>query len=821
MSRYGLVGLAVVSAICSSVRQLEDAPLLADGRWQLTEWRDAVHRDAITTLTIRTQDGKKTATTPDDELFKWDVRDVAVRGRLLTFSIGRDEYVRQFEGVLNPKNPLRVLGSLLHAGSVEGAQLDFVGDQARAQELETEAHPPERWEELIRLIAEDFGTKFEFERARLRESDAAKKRALEAASAEAAKQYDEHVPKRLCSVYEMHQGTPLGYAAAMTLVEQAARLKASADEIKQWAGSARRFAVTHGPRFEAATMGRIAVHLVRPGEYDELAREFAVEADRLEKASGLTPLTWKSVVAYLEERAAWRSGPMPPADEPWPATVHGRVTDEQGRPLEGALVQVNNLQWVSVVRPPSGFNTRTDKNGRYSMTLKCDGTFRLHVTRMWAEKSGFVRTVNADRHKISPGGAATVDFVLKPGEVFGGTVKLRKNPRKKADSDPLMILELIAPDYQQHVEVKHGEFEVFVPPGSYEVRLDAAGKKLKWTGLKSGRRDHVLEQEPFEFNPESMGAAFDNVWRSMNFGYSYFFLKPDVDWKALRDTYRPRACAAKNADQMAAVLQEMLAHLKDGHVWIEREDGTMVGTHKTTWNYNGNRQIILAQLTDIVECGDFAVVGKTKQDGFGYFLMKHQSAATAETVAKAIAAIEALHDTPGFIVDLRQANGGNESFALDIAQRFCEEAVVYAKSKYRNGSDHDAFTQTYPRTLSAPKKGKPYLKPVVSLIGPGCVSSGEGFAKMMRALPHVTTVGLPTRGSSGNPAMVEAGETGIRVYYSNWVDMLPDGTPIEGKGVPPDILVNVASEAYRTEDPTLAAGLAVLKDRIVNTKRKQ
>ena len=39
---------------------------------------------------------------------------------------------------------------------------------------------------------------------------------------------------------------------------------------------------------------------------------------------------------------------------------------------------------------------------------------------------------------------------------------------------------------------------------------------------------------------------------------------------------------------------------------------------------------------------------------------------------------------------------------------------------------------------------------VVCIIGPGCVSSGEGFAKMLAALPHVTLVGEPTRGSSGS-----------------------------------------------------------------------
>ena len=104
------------------------------------------------------------------------------------------------------------------------------------------------------------------------------------------------------------------------------------------------------------------------------------------------------------------------------------------------------------------------------------------------------------------------------------------------------------------------------------------------------------------------------------------------------------------------------------------------------------------------------------------------------------------------------------------------------------------------------------------LLGPGCVSSGEGFAKMLAALPHVTTVGLPTRGSSGNPGMVEVGETGLVVYFSQWVDLLPDGTPIEGKGVPPAVRVEAPAESYKEADPTLAKGLEVLRARIAGKK---
>src|SRR5205807_3503568 len=102
-----------------------------------------------------------------------------------------------------------------------------------------------------------------------------------------------------------------------------------------------------------------------------------------------------------------------------------------------------------------------------------------------------------------------------------------------------------------------------------------------------------------------------------------------------------------------------------------------------------------------------------------------------------------------FFVDLREANGGNESLALEIARLFCGKQTIYARSKYRSGKKHDEFGQVYDRVL--PASDKPYLKPVVCILGQRCVSSGEGFAQMMKCLPHVATVGENTRGASGNP----------------------------------------------------------------------
>jgi C-terminal processing protease CtpA/Prc len=259
----------------------------------------------------------------------------------------------------------------------------------------------------------------------------------------------------------------------------------------------------------------------------------------------------------------------------------------------------------------------------------------------------------------------------------------------------------------------------------------------------------------------------------------------------------------------------MLAELHDIHVWIETPAGR-IQPFGSSYGYNGNHAVVREIIENAARCGDFAVVATTKPDGFGYFLMANQSAASDETVQQAIDAIEKLHDAPGFIVDLRQANGGDELLARRIAQLFCAKDTVYAKSKYRGGAAHGVFTEEFPRTLLEAKN--PFKKPVVCLIGPGAVSSGEGFVQMMKCLPQVTTVGLPTRGASGNPRPFEIPGADVTVWFSRWVDLMPDGKSFEGRGIAPEVIVDKPATDYARSDLTLDQGLEIRRQKIALIK---
>lgn len=208
--------------------------------------------------------------------------------------------------------------------------------------------------------------------------------------------------------------------------------------------------------------------------------------------------------------------------------------------------------------------------------------------------------------------------------------------------------------------------------------------------------------------------------------------------------------------------------------------------------------------------GNFAQLATTRDSGFAY-LAVFELAATPEETEKLLTAMRTLRDAPGFIVDLRRCSGGSEPLAQQIAQFFCDRELVYAKNKYRNGPRHDDFGPDLDRTLSP--SNEPYTKAVVCLIGNRTMSSAESFAQMLAALPHVVTIGGRTRGSSGNPAPVALPEIDVTVGYSRWFDMNSDGSPVEGHGVMPDILVERPVDAYRDSDPIFLKTIAELGSR--------
>ncbi len=297
-------------------------------------------------------------------------------------------------------------------------------------------------------------------------------------------------------------------------------------------------------------------------------------------------------------------------------------------------------------------------------------------------------------------------------------------------------------------------------------------------------------------------AGFDMVWTEFDRRYAMFVLRPDVDWAKLRDEYRPKAVAAKTRYEFACVLADMLRSLRDLHIWV-KVGPEYVPVFNRPRASNANPQAYAKLIGDVRLAGSAVQWGRTA-DGVGFIAIHGWSDnAISQQVDEAL---DQLRDTRGLILDVRLNGGGDEVLARQVAGRFADREIVYAYSQYRNGPKHEDLTERLPRSVQ-PRGAWRYDRPVIVLIGQKCMSSNESFVAMMGECPNVTLMGDRTCGSSGNPAILTPVE-GLTVSLPQWIDLLPDGSPLDKRGVQPDVPFAAAEDAFSgDDDPLLAAAL--------------
>jgi hypothetical protein len=328
-----------------------------------------------------------------------------------------------------------------------------------------------------------------------------------------------------------------------------------------------------------------------------------------------------------------------------------------------------------------------------------------------------------------------------------------------------------------------GQMTMLTPEGTTAVDVAVF---LSKTGSLHVRKVEVERLEA--------GDSFDVLVDEIDRYYSFLALKK-IDWRARAAEYAERARNAKTADEFAQAIQPLLAEMKDLHVSIEMTGGKRVPTFVSPADPNFNARAAAGKLKDIKQIGRMGFTGRT-DDGFGYVAIGTLQA-DEKTAAEMLAAFDALLDSKGLIIDLRVNGGGSEPLAQQFASRLISEPLEYAQNQFRNGARYDDLITLGTRIVQ-PGKNPAYTGPIVGLIGPGCVSSGEGFALMLKALPNATLIGQPTRGASGNPQPVLL-PNWLKVHYSTWVPLDMDGKAFEGTGIAPDQLVE--------DDPTGVKGL--------------
>ena len=152
----------------------------------------------------------------------------------------------------------------------------------------------------------------------------------------------------------------------------------------------------------------------------------------------------------------------------------------------------------------------------------------------------------------------------------------------------------------------------------------------------------------------------------------------------------------------------------------------------------------------------FARVGLIKPEGFGVVRITRQSRASQEAVERVVAFIQAHADAPGFLVTFAAGRR--------LTSSWLSKSPASSPPRTLSTPRANTATDRCQRTSAPSSTGYRCFEPPVHQTGglragPGCVSSGEGFAKMMKCLRQSRPSDSDTR-SRGGPSRSGSGRRG-------------------------------------------------------------
>lgn len=191
--------------------------------------------------------------------------------------------------------------------------------------------------------------------------------------------------------------------------------------------------------------------------------------------------------------------------------------------------------------------------------------------------------------------------------------------------------------------------------------------------------------------------------------------------------------------------------------------------------------------------------------------------------------LPALRRARGLILDLRENGGGGSSVGYRIASWLINDTLATTawrtrehraamKAWGRNGvAQHaaygamDAWYDGGSHGAIAPADGERVIVPTAILLDHGTASAAEDFLVAVDPVPHMTLIGRPSTGSTGQPLMLDL-PGGGRARIVTKRDTYPDGRDFVGVGVRPDIVVaRTVADVRQGTDSQLARAIEVVR----------
>ena len=156
------------------------------------------------------------------------------------------------------------------------------------------------------------------------------------------------------------------------------------------------------------------------------------------------------------------------------------------------------------------------------------------------------------------------------------------------------------------------------------------------------------------------------------------------------------------------------------------------------------------------------------------------------------------------ILDLRNNPGGYLEVAQYIAGWFLEKGDVVVWQDFGEGKERKAYKAQGSSEFSK--------YPLVVLINEGSASGAEILAGALRDVRNVKLIGEKSFGKgSVQEQIFFKDDSSLKVTLSQW--LTPNGDSIDGKGLVPDIEVEITEEDWEeNRDPQLKKALEIIKD---------
>lgn len=307
--------------------------------------------------------------------------------------------------------------------------------------------------------------------------------------------------------------------------------------------------------------------------------------------------------------------------------------------------------------------------------------------------------------------------------------------------------------------------------------------------------------------------CFEAAWKRVKDVYPFLEFKK-INWDSIYTVYRPGIGTA-NGKEFDHLLNDMLAELKDVHVYYSKENGNQ------KYVYNSPRQIKDLHAISKKVIGKYfseklkmpkskSVLYGMTPDNIGYIYFNNFYDNGIENEFYDI--VKSLGDTKGLIIDVRTPTGGAYSVTKEIIRCFLatplEKPELYFLGEEIEQPPFQPSTDSFV-----------YNKPIVVLIYGRTISAGEGVAEMLKQLPNVTAIGDTTSGGGG----AASGHTPLAVgpyslpckksiFIPTGYFLRYDGSHIEWNGIPPDIRVaQTEADVKNGRDKQLEFAISMLK----------